>query len=249
MATETPWTDAGFDDELRSKLGSDWEQQLQDTWGSDWENSCAQALAADLGSDWSGDAGAAAEKLAEWIGGAAADESAAPTTEESADSGQPVSVDLSQYPWLSTVAESDSVKSWLVRVGVPDEQATALADESGALAGSGATDGERPSVPELSQYQWLSTVAESDSLKSWLVRVGMSDEQATALADGGDGAAAGAPGAPASTGAAAPAPLADLSQYQWLNLVGESDSVKSWLVRVGLPEAAATAFDEAAGKE
>lgn len=194
MATEAPWTDPEFIGELQSKLGSNWEQRLQDSWGGDWQKSCAQALTDDLGSDWPADAGAAAERLTELVAGTTADETVGTTTEPPqpteeqapADPNEPLSVDLSRYQWLSTVAESDSMESWLVRVGVPGEQAAALADESGAAAsGTAAGQGRAASAPvdDISKYQWLNLVAESDSLKSWLVRIGIPEQDAAGLAE------------------------------------------------------------------
>jgi hypothetical protein len=38
----------------------------------------------------------------------------------------PADIDLSKYEWLHTLEEADSLESWLVRIGVPTEDANAI---------------------------------------------------------------------------------------------------------------------------
>lgn len=257
MAIEAPWSEPELASELQDKLGSNWQEQLQATWGSDWQKSCAEELAQELGSDWADDPEAVVQKLTELLtpagepAGTGVIGEAAPIDPPRSD--QPLVVDLGQYSWLKTVSESDSMKSWLVRVGVPDEQATALADgKAPETATPSSADDNRPLSVDFDQYQWISTVRGSDSLKSWLVRVGVPDEQATALADGGGTAPTTEAGAQSSGQAGAAMTedeymaTMDLSEYAWLATVTESTSLQDWLVRIGVSDRDAAAFVEAA---
>jgi hypothetical protein len=163
------------------KLGSDWEQQLEQKWGFDWRESCEEELVRQLGADWAASPQLAAEKLAESATGASTGETGWEEDQLAHDPDQPLPVDLGEYQWLSTVAEADSLHSWLARVGVPEDLAGALASgDAGRLSGA---DPDQPLPVDLSEYQWLATVTETDSLRSWLDRVGVPEELASPLAE------------------------------------------------------------------
>jgi len=177
MATETPWSEPGFTTPLEQWLGANWEQRLEDRWGSGWQASCAQELVYSVGGDWADRPDAVAEKLAELV-------SEEGLVQEELDPEQPLAIDLGDYPWLNSVAQSGSVQSWLVQVGAPEDLAAALADENGgAAAETASVDPDQPITVDLSQYEWFSTVTEADSLQAWLTRVGVPDDLATALAE------------------------------------------------------------------
>lgn len=181
--TETPWSESEFENELVQKLGSNWEQQLEHKWGNDWRESCEQELVYNLGDDWADHPHTVAEKLAELVAEAPAEEPEWKAEEQPQhDPDEPLSIDLSEYDWLSTVAEANSLHSWLVRVGVSGDLVGALTDE-GAGASPSGSDPDQPLSIDLSEYEWLGTVAEADSLRSWLVRVGVPDELVGALAE------------------------------------------------------------------
>jgi hypothetical protein len=183
MATEAPWSEPEFANELERQLGSNWEQLLEGKWGSDWQDSCVRELAYDLGSDWADHPDTAAEKLAELVAETVTEQPAwqEPSAQQQLDPNQPSSIDLGQYAWLTSVAQSGSLRSWLVRIGAQEAQAAELAGESDVAPGRSAS--VDMSQVDRSRYLWLKTVEESDSLRSWLVRIGVPEDQVAELAE------------------------------------------------------------------
>ena len=118
MATETPWADPEFERRLEQKIGSDWVRQLETKWGPEWAEPSARELADRLGDSWADYPDQATDALAELV-----------TVEPAADvSEQKVDFDFGRYEWLSTLLEVDSFESWLVRVGVSEQDARELAE-------------------------------------------------------------------------------------------------------------------------
>lgn len=133
MATQTPWSEPDFENELASKLGSDWEERLAEKWGSDWPAAAAREMSDDIGDDWATQPDDVADKLSELVlvqTESAIEPEAGGEPAAESDAAQSSPVDLSQYPWLSTLVESDTAKAWFVRIGVPEQEAAVLAGET-----------------------------------------------------------------------------------------------------------------------
>ncbi|WP_325159984.1 hypothetical protein [Actinophytocola sp.] len=169
MAAEA-WADPELQQQLEHKIGPDWAGQLETQFGPDWADQCTHELTSRVGDDWPSSSDKAADALAEIL---------AEATPETAD-GQGVEFDLSQYPWVSTLVESDSFEAWLVRIGVSDEDAKLFADAEAIPA---ADASEQPVDFDFGRYPWVSTLLEVDTFQDWLVRIGMTQEEAAMFAE------------------------------------------------------------------
>lgn len=195
MATERPWHDPEFEQLLTEKVGTDWAERAETKWGSAWSTPCAEELTGELGSSWAEDPARATDVLANLLGDTANDDTADGDTAEEAvadtatanaaqepDLDDLAEVDLTQHEWLNTFEEADSFESWLVRIGLTAEDATAIATaESSTGTAAAEPDLDSEVDADLSQYEWLNTFEEADSFESWLVRIGVPAEDAGAI--------------------------------------------------------------------
>jgi hypothetical protein len=178
MATEVPWTRPDFDRLLDEKLGTDWAARLEKKWGTEWGQPCAQELTGRLGDGWADSPQAATDTLVELLG---KDIRPADTGfEQTADTVDPNSranIDFNQYEWLKTFTEANSFESWLVRIGLSTEDAGSIvnADKQTAVDQNSAAN------IDLDRYEWLKTFTEANSFESWLVRIGLSADDASTI--------------------------------------------------------------------
>lgn len=181
MAAAEPWANPDFHQLLERKIGSDWAQRLEDKWGAEWDRSCVDELAGALGSGWQDDLERATDTLVDKLGTVA---SGAEPEATPPDPDSEVHLDFSRYTWLNTFNEADSFSSWLTRIGVSADDTNAIINAEG-----GSETGDQPETPDqdeivtvdLSQYQWLNTLTEADSFESWLMRIGVSAEDAKTI--------------------------------------------------------------------